>query len=144
MVAVWPVTVSVPSALSLALVKCRKACPAAKEAHVDEAAPLPAGVAVGSFGAVVPTGEGAAVDEADETTVAAVGLTLVTVVALSFALADDAGAADALLDEAAAHPEAANASPAVRTAKPQLPSVRRVPVIAASPCNHDEGVQLPS
>jgi hypothetical protein len=128
MVATTPVTASVPSGFSLARVRCRKACPDAKAVQAD--------VAVLVAGALAPAaaGDSAAVEgAADVAVAAATGLTLAATDTLARGLADDAGAVGAALDEFAAHPATASASPAAKTVVPQAPSVRQVPVIAASP-----------
>jgi hypothetical protein len=114
MVATCPVTVSVPSAFAVALLSCRKECPDANAAQLDEVAVdeadglTPLAATVGDWAAV----EGAA-DEA------VTWLMLAETDTLADGLADDAGAAGAVLDEVAAHPALASASPAVKAVIPQ-------------------------
>jgi hypothetical protein len=125
MVATTPVTVSVPSGFSVARVRCRKACPDAKAVQADVVVVLVAG-------ALAPAADPAAVEgAADDAVATATGLAATDTLACG--LAADAGAVGAALDEVAAHPALASASPAARTVVPQAPSVRQVPVIAASP-----------
>jgi hypothetical protein len=57
--------------------------------------------------------------------------------ALTCRLADDEGAAGAVLDEVAAHPVLASASAVANTVVPNTPSTR-MPVISASLCDCDE------
>jgi hypothetical protein len=129
MVATAPVTVSVPSGFSVARVRRRKACPDAKAAQADVVAVLVPGTS-----APAAVGDSAAVEgAADDAVAASTGLTLAATDTLACGLAADAGAVGAALDEVAAHPALASASPAAKTVVPQAPSVRQVPVIAASP-----------